>query len=102
MFFVLITSEWPSNNVLCHQLMLMFVRLQLLFLSVTLYVYKKKNESKTVQFELLANDCLVYQNNFEDRITFQSKLKQLEALAQQWGMKLGVQKCHILSIRNKS
>ena len=52
------------------------------------------------------DDCLLYReiNTFNDHISLQQDLKQLEAWADTWGMrfKFNASKCHILSINSKS
>ena len=56
------------------------------------------------QVRLFADDCLLYReiNTFQDHITLQQDLKNLESWADTWGMRLNSTKCYILSINNKS
>jgi hypothetical protein len=53
---------------------------------------------------LFADDCLLYHEirTFQDHVTLQSDLKQLEEWAQKWGIKFNARKCYILSTSNKS
>ena len=61
-------------------------------------------DSAVSQVRLFADDCLLYReiNTFQDHITLQQDLKNLESWADTWGMRLNATKCYILSINNKS
>ena len=61
-------------------------------------------DSAISQVRLFADDCLLYReiNTFQDHITLQQDLKNLESWADTWGMHLNATKCYILSINNKS
>ena len=61
-------------------------------------------DSAVSQVRLFADDCLLYReiNTFQDHITVQQDLKNLESWADTWGMRLNATKCSILSIYNKS
>ena len=52
------------------------------------------------QVRLFADDCLLYReiNTFNDHISLQNDLKQLQQWAVTWGMKFNATKCYILSI----
>ena len=52
------------------------------------------------QVHLLADDCLLYRevNTTQDHYTLQEDLRQLEAWADTWGMRVNASKCHILSL----
>ena len=56
------------------------------------------------QVRLFADDCLLYReiNTFQDHITLQQDLHNLEEWAKTWGMRFNATKCNILSIGNKS
>ena len=56
--------------------------------------------SVSSQVRLFADDCLLYReiNTFDDHVTLQNDLKQLEGWANTWGMRFNATKCYILSI----
>lgn len=56
------------------------------------------------QVRLFADDCLLYReiNTFQDHITLQQDLRNLQQWANDWGMRFNATKCNILSIGNKS
>ena len=56
--------------------------------------------SVSSQVRLFADDCLLYReiNTFNDHVTLQKDLKQLEEWANTWGMRFNATKCYILSI----
>ena len=53
---------------------------------------------------LLADDCRLYRpiNSQKDHDILQQDLKNLEAWAENWGMRFNAKKCYILSIKQKS
>ena len=59
-------------------------------------------DSAVSQVCLFADDCLLYReiNTFQDHITLQQDLKNLESWTDTWGMRLSA--CSTLSINNKS
>ena len=56
------------------------------------------------QVRLFADDCLLYRevNTTQDHYTLQEDLRQLEAWADTWGMRVNASKCHILSLLRSS
>ena len=56
------------------------------------------------QVRLFADDCLLYRKiqTFNDHMLLQNDLTQLGKWANTWGMNFNTNKCHILSIRNKT
>ena len=56
------------------------------------------------QVRLFADDCLLYRKiqTFNDHILLQKDLMQLGKWANTWGMSFNTNKCHILSIKNKT
>ena len=60
--------------------------------------------SVSSQVRLFADDCLLYReiNTFQDHITLQQDLHNLEKWADTWGMRFNAAKCNILSIKSKS
>ena len=56
------------------------------------------------QVRLFADDCLLYRKiqTFNDHILLQKDLTQLGKWANTWGMNFNTNKCHILSIKNKT
>lgn len=53
---------------------------------------------------LFADDCLLYREirTFQDHLTLQEDLRQLEQWAHKWGMKFNAKKCYILSSKPTS
>ena len=56
------------------------------------------------QVRLFADDCLLYRKiqTFNDHILLQKDLTQLGKWANTWGMNFNTNKCHIISINNKT
>ena len=56
------------------------------------------------QVRLFADDCLVYRTikSFEDHLTLQKDLDNLQQWATDWGMRFNAKKCYIMSIRTKT
>ena len=56
------------------------------------------------QVRLFADDCLLYRTikSFEDHLTLQKDLDNLQTWATDWGMRFNAKKCYIMSIRNKT
>ena len=56
------------------------------------------------QVRLFTDDCLLYRekNDQNDHQTLQNDLKNLEGLANTWGMRFNASKWYILSIKNSS
>ena len=61
-------------------------------------------ECVSSQVRLFADDCLLYReiSTFNDHVTLQKDLKNLEDWADLWGMRFNATKCYILSISNKT
>ena len=74
---------------------------------VTLIYYLLINDlpdSVKSQVRLFADDCLFYHtiNSFQDHLTLQNDLLELETWAKNWGMRFNFKKCYILSIQQNS
>ena len=56
------------------------------------------------QVRLFADDCLLYReiSTFDDHITLQKDLQNLEKWAKDWGMRFNASKCYILNIKKDS
>ena len=56
------------------------------------------------QVLLFEDDCLLYRpiNSQKDHDILQQDLKHLDTWAENWGMRINVKKCYILSIKQKS
>ena len=61
-------------------------------------------ETVTSQVRLFADDCLLYRRirSFNDHLTLQKDLVNLEGWAKDWGMRFNAKKCNILSVKKKS
>ena len=53
---------------------------------------------------LFADDCLLYREirSFQDHLTLQADLNNLEKWADQWGMRFNAQKCYVMTIKPKT
>jgi hypothetical protein len=53
---------------------------------------------------LFADDCLLYREirTFQDHVTLQNDLRQLEGWALAWGMRFNAKKCYVLRMRQKT
>ena len=85
-----VDSGVPQGTVLCPLLFLCYIN--------------DLPDSAVSQVRLFADDCLLYReiNTFQDHITLQQDLKNLESWADTWGMRINATKCYVLSINNKS
>ena len=61
-------------------------------------------DSVKSQVRLFADDCLLYStiNSFQDHLTLQNEMLELETWAKNWGMRFNSKKCYILSIQQDS
>ena len=61
-------------------------------------------DSVSSQVRLFADDCLLYRaiKSYEDHLTLQKDLDNLQIWANKWGMRFNAKKCYIMSIRKKT